>query len=207
MCYKPRNLYKIGQKACLQSTTAAYKWSWPRLSEPKSCISSVFKPRGIAFISPPLWVRSLTVSLLLTLVLTHYCLLNIFTYFSLFSLSYTPSLPPRPLWPPVQPHITQLKNVTAVEGSAAMISCVADGEPLPDISWRRASDGQTFVDGDKVESARKCIWPCVCALSYSTGYRAVSSATEDITYKAYTEGRKSYLGFTQRNNIVWKSSN
>lgn len=31
-----------------------------------------------------------------------------------------------------------------------MISCVADGEPLPDISWRRASDGQTFVDGDKV---------------------------------------------------------
>nr|XP_046238462.1 neural cell adhesion molecule 2-like isoform X3 [Scatophagus argus] len=49
----------------------------------------------------------------------------------------------------VQPHITQLKNVTAVEGSAAMISCVADGEPLPDISWRRASDGQTFVDGDK----------------------------------------------------------
>lgn len=55
--------------------------------------------------------------------------------------------------PPVQPHITQLKNVTAVEGSAAMISCVADGEPLPDISWRRASDGQTFVDGDKVGGA------------------------------------------------------
>ncbi|XP_074483537.1 neural cell adhesion molecule 2 isoform X3 [Sebastes fasciatus] len=49
----------------------------------------------------------------------------------------------------VQPHIIQLKNVTAVEGSAAMISCVAEGEPLPDISWRRASDGQTFVDGDK----------------------------------------------------------
>ncbi|XP_024917804.1 neural cell adhesion molecule 2 isoform X2 [Cynoglossus semilaevis] len=49
----------------------------------------------------------------------------------------------------VQPHITQLKNVTAVEGSATMISCVAEGEPLPDISWRRASDGQTFVDVDK----------------------------------------------------------
>ncbi|KAM9327448.1 LOW QUALITY PROTEIN: neural cell adhesion molecule 2 [Pholidichthys leucotaenia] len=49
----------------------------------------------------------------------------------------------------VQPHITQLKNVTAVEGSAAMISCVAEGEPVPDISWRKASDGQTFVDGDK----------------------------------------------------------
>uniref|UniRef100_A0A3B5Q535 Neural cell adhesion molecule 2 n=2 Tax=Xiphophorus maculatus TaxID=8083 RepID=A0A3B5Q535_XIPMA len=54
----------------------------------------------------------------------------------------------------VQPHITQLKNVTAVEGSAAMISCVAEGEPLPDISWRRASDGQTFVDGDKSRDGR-----------------------------------------------------
>ncbi|KAI4787144.1 hypothetical protein KUCAC02_036658, partial [Chaenocephalus aceratus] len=49
----------------------------------------------------------------------------------------------------VQPHITQLKNVTAVEGSAAMISCGAEGEPLPDISWRRASDGKAFTDGDK----------------------------------------------------------
>ncbi|KAM6892831.1 neural cell adhesion molecule 2-like [Lycodopsis pacificus] len=54
----------------------------------------------------------------------------------------------------VQPHITQLKNVTAAEGSAAMISCVAEGEPLPDISWRRASNGQTFVDGDKRQDGR-----------------------------------------------------
>uniref|UniRef100_A0A3B3U468 Neural cell adhesion molecule 2 n=1 Tax=Poecilia latipinna TaxID=48699 RepID=A0A3B3U468_9TELE len=54
----------------------------------------------------------------------------------------------------VQPHITQLKNVTAVEGSAVMITCVAEGEPLPDISWRRASDGQTFVDGDKSRDGR-----------------------------------------------------
>lgn len=62
------------------------------------------------------------------------------------------------LWPPVPPHITQLKNVTAVEGGAAMISCVADGEPLPDISWKRASDGQTFADGDKVKSTSA--FPC-----------------------------------------------
>ncbi|XP_078787172.1 neural cell adhesion molecule 2 isoform X1 [Oryzias latipes] len=54
----------------------------------------------------------------------------------------------------VQPHITQLKNVTAVEGSAAMISCVAEGEPLPDISWRRASDGQSFMDGVKNRDGR-----------------------------------------------------
>uniref|UniRef100_A0A8C7XZS1 Neural cell adhesion molecule 2 n=1 Tax=Oryzias sinensis TaxID=183150 RepID=A0A8C7XZS1_9TELE len=54
----------------------------------------------------------------------------------------------------VQPHITQLKNVTAVEGSAAMISCVAEGEPLPDISWRRASDGQSFTDGVKNRDGR-----------------------------------------------------
>lgn len=61
------------------------------------------------------------------------------------------------LWPAVQPHITQLKNVTAVEGSAAMISCVAEGEPLPDISWRRASDGQSFMDGVKVQTASMSI--------------------------------------------------
>ncbi|KAM9830884.1 neural cell adhesion molecule 2-like isoform 1-T1 [Syngnathus typhle] len=54
----------------------------------------------------------------------------------------------------VQPHITHLKNVTAVEGSAAMIFCMAEGEPLPDISWRRASDGRTFVDGDKSQDGR-----------------------------------------------------
>ncbi|XP_034006924.1 neural cell adhesion molecule 2-like [Trematomus bernacchii] len=54
----------------------------------------------------------------------------------------------------VQPHITQLKNVTAVEGSAAMISCGAEGEPLPDISWRRASDGKAFTDGDKSQDGR-----------------------------------------------------
>lgn len=52
----------------------------------------------------------------------------------------------------VPPHITQLRNVTAVEGSAAMISCTAEGEPVPEISWRRASDGQTFKDGDKVKN-------------------------------------------------------
>ncbi|XP_051982317.1 neural cell adhesion molecule 2 [Xyrauchen texanus] len=54
----------------------------------------------------------------------------------------------------VQPHITQLRNVTAVEGSAAMISCTAEGEPLPEISWRRTSDGQTFTDGDKSQDGR-----------------------------------------------------
>uniref|UniRef100_A0A4W5QHH9 Neural cell adhesion molecule 2 n=1 Tax=Hucho hucho TaxID=62062 RepID=A0A4W5QHH9_9TELE len=54
----------------------------------------------------------------------------------------------------VQPHIIQLRNVTAVEGSAAMISCVAEGEPLPEISWRRASDGQSFADGDKSQDGR-----------------------------------------------------
>ncbi|XP_046887345.1 neural cell adhesion molecule 2 [Hypomesus transpacificus] len=54
----------------------------------------------------------------------------------------------------VLPHITQLRNVTAVEASAAMISCVAEGEPLPEISWRRASDGKTFSDGDKSQDGR-----------------------------------------------------
>uniref|UniRef100_A0A8C1GT41 Neural cell adhesion molecule 2 n=1 Tax=Cyprinus carpio TaxID=7962 RepID=A0A8C1GT41_CYPCA len=57
----------------------------------------------------------------------------------------------------VQPHITKLRNVTAVEGSAAMISCKAEGEPLPEITWRRASDGRTllyhsFTDAPKFQS-------------------------------------------------------
>ncbi len=51
----------------------------------------------------------------------------------------------------VQPHITRLRNVTAVEGSAAMISCKAEGEPLPEISWRRTSDGHSFSAGVKVQ--------------------------------------------------------
>lgn len=54
----------------------------------------------------------------------------------------------------VHPLIIQLKNVTAVEGSAAMISCVAEGEPLPEVSWRRASDGQTFMDGLRSADSR-----------------------------------------------------
>ncbi|XP_030643425.1 neural cell adhesion molecule 2 [Chanos chanos] len=54
----------------------------------------------------------------------------------------------------VQPHIIKLRNVTAVEGSAAMISCKAEGEPLPEISWRRDSDGQTFSDGDTSPDGR-----------------------------------------------------
>uniref|UniRef100_A0A672QPJ6 Neural cell adhesion molecule 2-like n=1 Tax=Sinocyclocheilus grahami TaxID=75366 RepID=A0A672QPJ6_SINGR len=54
----------------------------------------------------------------------------------------------------VQPHITKLRNVTAVEGSAAMISCKAEGEPLPEISWRRASDGHSFSDGDQSPDGR-----------------------------------------------------
>lgn len=136
----------------MQSMTAAYKRSWPGLSEPKSCISSVLKkrkkkkknaPSVFTLHLPPLpRVRSLAPAhrLLYVLIANHRpsCL---FVFVSLRASV---------LRPPVQPHITQLKNVTAVEGSAAMISCVADGEPLPDISWRRASDGQTFVDGDKV---------------------------------------------------------
>ncbi|KAJ8004366.1 hypothetical protein DPEC_G00158430 [Dallia pectoralis] len=35
-----------------------------------------------------------------------------------------------------------------------MISCVAEGEPVPEISWRRASDGRSFADGDKSQDGR-----------------------------------------------------
>ncbi|KAJ8246652.1 hypothetical protein GJAV_G00253920 [Gymnothorax javanicus] len=49
----------------------------------------------------------------------------------------------------VQPSISQLGNVSAVEGSSAVISCTVEGDPLPDINWRRASDGRIFRHGDK----------------------------------------------------------
>ncbi|XP_064185783.1 neural cell adhesion molecule 2-like isoform X2 [Anguilla rostrata] len=54
----------------------------------------------------------------------------------------------------VQPSITVLLNVTAVEGSAAVISCTAEGDPLPDITWRRASDGRSFREGDRSADGR-----------------------------------------------------
>ncbi|KAJ8334092.1 hypothetical protein SKAU_G00397310 [Synaphobranchus kaupii] len=54
----------------------------------------------------------------------------------------------------VQPSITALLNVTAVEGSGAMISCTAEGDPLPDMTWRRARDGHSFRHGDKSADGR-----------------------------------------------------
>lgn len=54
----------------------------------------------------------------------------------------------------VQPRVTQLRNMTAVEGSAALLSCTSEGEPLPEVTWRRASDGQSFSDGDKSADGR-----------------------------------------------------
>ncbi|XP_029942351.1 neural cell adhesion molecule 2 [Salarias fasciatus] len=54
----------------------------------------------------------------------------------------------------VQPHITVLQNVTAVEGAAAVVSCQAEGEPLPDISWRTGQDGRSYGDGDKSPDGR-----------------------------------------------------
>ncbi|XP_043927956.1 neural cell adhesion molecule 2 [Protopterus annectens] len=49
----------------------------------------------------------------------------------------------------VQPHIIDLKNETTVENGRTAISCEAEGEPVPEILWRRASDGKSFSVGDK----------------------------------------------------------
>ncbi|NXY71494.1 NCAM2 protein, partial [Glareola pratincola] len=50
----------------------------------------------------------------------------------------------------VQPQIIQLKNETTFENGKATLICEAEGEPVPEITWKRAIDGITFSEGDKV---------------------------------------------------------
>lgn len=50
----------------------------------------------------------------------------------------------------VQPHIIQLKNETTHENGQVTLTCEAEGEPIPEITWKRAVDGITFSEGDKV---------------------------------------------------------
>lgn len=50
----------------------------------------------------------------------------------------------------VQPQIIQLKNETTFENGKATLICEAEGEPVPEITWKRAIDGMTFSEGDKV---------------------------------------------------------
>ncbi|XP_077336174.1 neural cell adhesion molecule 2 isoform X5 [Lithobates pipiens] len=54
----------------------------------------------------------------------------------------------------VQPHIIQLQNETTVENGHVTLTCEAEGEPVPEITWKRASDGRTFYDGDKSQDER-----------------------------------------------------
>ncbi|XP_072288278.1 neural cell adhesion molecule 2 isoform X2 [Pyxicephalus adspersus] len=54
----------------------------------------------------------------------------------------------------VQPHIIQLQNETTVENDHVILTCEAEGEPVPEITWKRASDGKTFYDGDKSQDER-----------------------------------------------------
>lgn len=54
----------------------------------------------------------------------------------------------------VQPHIIQLKNETTYENGQVTLICEAEGEPTPEITWKRAVDGITFSEGDKVPEAQ-----------------------------------------------------
>lgn len=54
----------------------------------------------------------------------------------------------------VQPHITQLNNETTAESGQVTLTCEAEGEPLPEVTWKRAADGVTFSEGDKVTAAQ-----------------------------------------------------
>ncbi|XP_071289767.1 neural cell adhesion molecule 2 isoform X2 [Agelaius tricolor] len=54
----------------------------------------------------------------------------------------------------VQPQIIQLKNETTFENGKATLICEAEGEPVPEITWKRAIDGMTFSEGDKSPDGR-----------------------------------------------------
>ncbi|KAM4796723.1 neural cell adhesion molecule 2 isoform 2-T2 [Rhinophrynus dorsalis] len=54
----------------------------------------------------------------------------------------------------VQPHIIQLQNETTVEHGHITLTCEAEGEPAPEITWKRSSDGMIFYDGDKSPDGR-----------------------------------------------------
>ncbi|KAM8975899.1 neural cell adhesion molecule 2 isoform 1-T1 [Pelodytes ibericus] len=54
----------------------------------------------------------------------------------------------------VQPHIVQLQNETTVENGHITLTCEAEGEPIPEITWKRASDGMSFYDGEKSQDGR-----------------------------------------------------
>ncbi|XP_025889666.1 neural cell adhesion molecule 2 isoform X1 [Nothoprocta perdicaria] len=54
----------------------------------------------------------------------------------------------------VQPQIIQLKNETAFENGRTVLVCEAEGEPIPEITWKRAVDGVTFSEGDKSPDGR-----------------------------------------------------
>ncbi|XP_061483879.1 neural cell adhesion molecule 2 isoform X2 [Rhineura floridana] len=54
----------------------------------------------------------------------------------------------------VQPQIIQLKNETTFENGQATLVCEAEGEPVPEITWKRAIDGITFSEGDKSPDGR-----------------------------------------------------
>ncbi|KAH0517717.1 Neural cell adhesion molecule 2 [Microtus ochrogaster] len=54
----------------------------------------------------------------------------------------------------VQPHILQLQNETTSENGHVTLICEAEGEPIPEITWKRAADGATFSEGDKSPDGR-----------------------------------------------------
>nr|XP_051697175.1 neural cell adhesion molecule 2-like isoform X1 [Oryctolagus cuniculus] len=54
----------------------------------------------------------------------------------------------------VQPHIIRLQNETTYENGHVTLICEAEGEPIPEITWKRAVDGITFSEGDKSPDGR-----------------------------------------------------
>lgn len=79
----------------------------------------------------------------------------------------------------VQPHIIQLKNETTYENGQVTLTCEAEGEPIPEITWKRAVDGITFSEGDKVTAKLHsgfqyhCIFSVLHVIKSHTEFRFV----------------------------------
>lgn len=162
----------------LESVTSVHKGSWPRLSVPKSCISSVCKPHSIAFSCPPLRVRikaAHTFHYSLHSSLTpHLWSLSILFFLAQFSNFFSYSLPPPPsssVASSPAPHHPAEKcdsrggqrrhDLLCGGGRASARHFLEESQRWPDLRGRR--------QGRNCQKVHLALCECVCAHHHEAG--------------------------------------